>query len=375
MDSSPFAIVIRDAEGKHVYCNNQYMRIIKIQSEEEIKDKKYDVINISKFDMEEIRKKDNKVLKTKNTISYTKTIIENNEKHIVDITKSPWIKDGKIEGIITVIKENSYNKEIKRLREGFFYNMKHEIRTPINVIFSAIQLMKQKINQHSTIKNDESIQKQIDTIVNNTLRLNKLSKNFIDLTSLDFGNVEYTPNNYDIVSTVENLCIDIKRYTNLEYLTIIFDTEFEEKIITFDKMKLERIVMNIISNSVKFNEGKRNIEVYIYEEDNMINISIKDDGYGIEEEKLEKIFQPFNEVENRINKIREGSAVGLTLAQRFVEMHGGKIQVKSEIGGGSEFIIKIPNIYYEDLDNNNWVDKTDTNTYENIVSEFSDIYE
>lgn len=269
----------------------------------------------------------------------------------------------------------SYKEELDKLKEGFFYNLKHEFRTPINVIITTIQLLENKLKDFNISDYENLLMKSIERIRINSLRILKLSNNFIDLTSAYNGNTIFNFHNYDIVSTVEDICLDINNYGRFKNLRIIFDTEIEEKIISFDKVKLERIIMNLISNSIKFNYGNRIINVTIYLKDNKVNISVKDNGYGISEKKLETIFDEFSNSEKRLNKVNEGCGVGLAIVKHFVEAHKGKINVKSELGKGSEFIIEMPDVVIEDLQKNTWFTKIHNNREERITMELSDIYE
>lgn len=375
LDLIPLQIAYRNLEGKYIYCNKKYASQLGINEREKLYGKKCDEIDEIIYNINKIKKTDDEVVKRKTAIEYEEVIYINNKKYIFEINKAPIIDNNNVKGILSLKKPISYKEELDKLKEGFFYNLKHEFRTPINVIITTIQLLENKLKDFNISDYENLLMKSIERIRINSLRILKLSNNFIDLTSAYNGNTIFNFHNYDIVSTVEDICLDINNCGRFKNLRIIFDTEIEEKIISFDKVKLERIIMNLISNSIKFNDGNRIINVTIYLKDNKVNISVKDNGYGISEKKLETIFDEFSNSEKRLNKVNEGCGVGLAIVKHFVEAHKGKINVKSELGKGSEFIIEMPDVVIEDLQKNTWFTKIHNNREERITMELSDIYE
>lgn len=153
-------------------------------------------------------------------------------------------------------------------------------------------------------------------------------------------------------------------------ISIVFDTDIEEKIIAFDADMMERIILNLLSNSIKFTEKGGKIEVNISDKGKEISISVKDNGIGIPSNKLDKIFDIFTQVDNSLRKTG-GSGIGLYLVKSLVELHGGRIFVESEYGKGTEFTIVLP---YKTIDDNLVIKKEDISNIERISIEFSDIY-
>jgi len=154
----------------------------------------------------------------------------------------------------------------------------------------------------------------------------------------------------------------------------LFDTEVEERILACDGDKIERIMLNLISNSIKFTEPGGKILVNIYDKENEIIISVKDTGLGIPIEKQEQVFERFVQVDKSLVRNKDGSGIGLSLVKSLIEMHEGTIKLKSEWGKGSEFIIKLPvkvlsheDVYIPNNYNHN-------GNIEKIQVEFSDIY-
>lgn len=374
LDIVPDYIFYRDLMGRNIYCNEGYARDFIGKPKEEIYGKTYEELGVLKSYFNVGKIKDSEVIEKKKSLQYTQTIYLDGGRYTVDIEKYPTFdKDGNVDGILGKIRKVSHDEELNKLKDGFFSNIKHEFRTPINMIMLSTQLLENRCEYCGLDNCKNCFIKDIHRIKLNTLRILKISNNFIDLTGLQAGDIEYSPGNYDIVECVESVCNDINDYKKFKNITIIFDTVVEELVVSFDKVKLERVLLNLISNAIKFNHKDGTVIVSISLEEDFVNISVKDTGIGIKEEDLENIFNEFYNVEDRLVKSCEGLGIGLKLTKHLVEMHNGFISLKSSLGKGSEFIVRIPNIIEECI--SNVLDKVYYNRLEKIKIEFSDIYE
>lgn len=156
-------------------------------------------------------------------------------------------------------------------------------------------------------------------------------------------------------------------------MNIVFDTDIEELIISFDMEKMERIILNLISNAVKFRkENKGKIIISITHNDEFVNIRVKDNGIGISKNNIDKIFGKYVRLNDERSIIKEGTGIGLSLVKSLVKLHDGEVTVDSEIGKWTEFNIKIPNrtSIKESIDTY----EKDLDRVEKIRIEFSDIY-
>ena len=231
--------------------------------------------------------------------------------------------------------------EDNKLKLDFFVNISHELRTPVNLISSTIQLI--KLNLKNLSKEDANIiSKYIDIMESNSMRLIRLINNLIDSTKIDSGFVKFTPINADIIKFVEDVCDSVVDYVDFNKMNLIFDTDREEEIVLFDPDIIERILLNLLSNAVKFNKVDGTIYVNLYTKDDEIRITVRDEGIGIPKEKLSSIFKRFEQLKTK-NKIeKQGSGIGLYLVKSLVTLHGGNIKVESKVNEGSKFIITIP---------------------------------
>jgi signal transduction histidine kinase len=266
-------------------------------------------------------------------------------------------------------------EEANNAKNTFVANISHELKTPITVIQSATQLFEMKV------KNMEGIDKNyhcshIRTIKQNCRRLLRLINNLIDVTKVDAGFMRLQLQNLNIVRLVEKITNSVAEYAKAKRINVTFSKSIKELTITVDPDKVERILFNLLSNAIKFTEAGGNIIVSIYATNEDIYISVKDTGIGIPSGKLDMIFERFNNIDNILSRNHEGSGIGLSLAKSFAELHGGKISVKSKLGNGSEFTVKLPIIEL----NSNQLDEyqnyiVDSNIYSDRLNvEFSDIY-
>ena len=173
-------------------------------------------------------------------------------------------------------------------------------------------------------------------------RLIRLINNLLDITKIDSGYLNLNLINCDVVNVVENIAMSVVEYINNKSLSLVFDTDIEEKIMAIDPDKIERIILNLLSNAVKFTEPGGKIFVDILDEGQSIVIKVRDTGVGIPKEKQRLIFDRFMQVDKSLSRAQEGSGIGLSLTQALVKLHNGNVRVKSEVGEGTEFIVELP---------------------------------
>lgn len=265
--------------------------------------------------------------------------------------------------------------ELEKLRTEFFANISHELRTPLNIILGSIKVLSMNLEKESIDK--EKIFNLINTEKQNCFRLLRLINNLIDSTKIDTGYFELNMVNCNMVNIVEEITLSAAEYIKSNNLNLIFDTDIEEKIVACDLDKLERIMLNILSNAVKFTDLGGNIFVNIYDGEEFITICIEDNGIGIHKDKLDIIFDRFRQVDRSFTRNHEGSGIGLSLVKFLVEILGGTISVESEYGVGTKFIIKLPVKLIDDSKNKENIKLLDNNLnshVEKIKIEFSDIY-
>lgn len=310
-------------------------------------------------------------------------IIQNHSMTIIsDDSELKLVKNTEL-----LVKERELVENSRLLKEALYYdklkteflsNISHELRTPLNVMLSSIQLI-MNLNAFSSpeaLDNNESVKisKYLKVIQQNCYRQLRLVNNLIDVSKIDSNYSMLNPQICNIVETIENITMSIADYIESKGIELVFDTNLEEIFVKCDPDQIERIILNLLSNAIKFTNPGGCIRVDINSSNKKVFIAIKDTGKGIPQDELEFIFDRFHQVDNtRENK---GSGIGLSLVKSLVEMHNGNINVKSEMGKGTEFVIDMPcmtkigfarSFYSKDKD-------SIQNHVEKINIEFSDIY-
>ncbi|MGL5348203.1 MAG: ATP-binding protein [Peptostreptococcaceae bacterium] len=266
--------------------------------------------------------------------------------------------------------------QMETLKNEFFANISHEFRTPLNIILGTMQLMQRNVENGKISWNEKlNLESHINYIKQNSYRLLRLVNNLIDITSIESGYYQLQLGNYNIVDIVENITLSVAQYTKEQGINLIFDTNCEEKIIACDPEKIERVVLNLLSNATKYTDKNGCIYVDLIVEDNIIKVSVKDDGVGISEDKLDIIFDRFKKIDNSLNRKCEGSGIGLSLVKSLVELQNGNIYVESKLGEGSKFTFELPTKLIDEslqVTLNREISKS--SQIEKCNIEFSDIY-
>ena len=263
--------------------------------------------------------------------------------------------------------------EYDKVKTEFFANISHELRTPLNVILGTLQLLKLYLREDEHIS--KRIHKHVQVMKQNCYRLVRLVNNLIDVTKIDAGFYSLRPQYCDIVGLIKDITLSVAGYIESKNIALAFYTEVTKANMVVDPDKIERVMLNLLSNAVKFTDPGGKIKVTIEGYENNIRIRVADTGIGIQEDKMGLLFQRFRQVDKSLTRNHEGSGIGLSLVKSLVNMHGGEIQVYSEYGKGSEFIIDLPFENFKDR----LIDQAQdfiglSDRIERIHVEFSDIY-
>ena len=281
----------------------------------------------------------------------------------IDVTKRKEVEEEK--------KKLEETIQLESIRNEFFGNISHEFKTPLNIILGIVQLIDKNIELDNITK--ENLIRHVDIMKQNSYRLLRLVNNLIDISRIDIGYYNLQPSNYNIVKVIEDITLSIAEYVKHKKINLIFNTDVEEITLACDPDKIERVILNLLSNAIKYTDDNGDIYVSLNKVNEDVVVSVKDSGVGIPNDKLELIFDRFGQANDILSRRCEGSGIGLSIVKSIVEMHGGKIEVFSEIGKGSEFVFNIP---IKILEEENVILTCDNKDYhvEKCNIEFSDIY-
>lgn len=266
-----------------------------------------------------------------------------------------------------VIKKYLELYEDKEAQEDFILNISHDLRSPLSVILGILQCYK---NDYS---DPEKVQEHMDSVKRNCYKILKLINNIIDSTKLQQKHFKINRQNIDIINLIEWNVSAIDKYAKMKNISLVFDTNVEECIVAVDISAFDRIIMNLISNAIKFSKENSCVFINIWKDEKNVTISVRDQGVGIPKNEQKAIFNRFIQSTKNNKSEYSGSGIGLDLVANLVKAHEGSIELESIEGVGSEFKVKIPIIKLEDgceID----ISKDLNSRVDIFEVEFSDIY-
>jgi signal transduction histidine kinase len=225
-----------------------------------------------------------------------------------------------------------------RHKSEFLANMSHELRTPLNAIIGFSEVLQERMFGELNEKQAE----YTDDILSSGRHLLSLINEILDLSKVEAGRMELELATFDLPLAIDNARTFVRERAAKHGIHV--DVTVDERLgdFTGDERKIKQILLNLLSNAVKFTlEGGR-IGIKARQVDGSVEISVSDTGIGISPEDQAKIFEEFRQVGGDYAHKREGTGLGLTLAKKFVELHGGRIWVTSEVGKGSTFTFSLP---------------------------------
>ena len=264
-------------------------------------------------------------------------------KYKYEVKKLDRLVKERTKDLVEEMKKNTilHNKNIKleRNKNSYFVNLSHELRTPLNVMSSTNQLLK-GLSGNSII-DGEKLNYYVDISQRNCKRLLNLINNILDSSKLQNDMYQITLKETDVVYLVEETALTLKDYIYSKGIDLIIDPQIEEKMIKCDPYEIERCIINLVGNAVKFTPEGGSITIDIEDLDDKVKISVTDTGCGIDEKFHKAIFDRFSQVEDS-EPVKSGSGLGLTITNQIIKLHKGKIYVESELGKGSTFVIILP---------------------------------
>jgi signal transduction histidine kinase len=224
-----------------------------------------------------------------------------------------------------------------RHKSEFLANMSHELRTPLNAIIGFSEVLSEgmfgEINEKQT--------EYLKDILESGQHLLSLINDILDLSKIEAGRMELEPTDFDLPSAIENALILVRERASRRGITL--GRTIDERLgdIRADERKVKQVLLNLLSNALKFTPEGGSIDVRAGLQDGAAAISVTDTGVGIAPEDQEAVFEEFRQVGTAAKKV-EGTGLGLALSRKFIELHGGRIWVKSQVGAGSTFTFTLP---------------------------------
>jgi len=237
------------------------------------------------------------------------------------------------------IEEKSRQLEVAdRHKSEFLASMSHELRTPLNAVIGFSEVLLDRMFGELNPKQDEYLQ----DILASGRHLLSLINDILDLAKIEAGRMELEVTDFDLPQAIDNAITLIRERAARRAITLEVDVDPRLGEIKGDERKVKQVLLNLLSNAIKFTPEGGRVKVQAGLADGFAEISVIDTGVGIAPEDHEAVFEEFRQVGSDYAKKHEGTGLGLTLSRRFVELHGGKIWVKSQLGQGATFTFTLP---------------------------------
>jgi two-component system, NtrC family, sensor kinase len=224
-----------------------------------------------------------------------------------------------------------------RHKSEFLANMSHELRTPLNAIIGFSEVLGERMFGALNEKQEEYL-KDIHASGQHLL---SLINDILDLSKIEAGRMELELTDFDLPATLDNALTLVRERAGRRGIALVLTVDERLAQVRADERKVRQVVLNLLSNAIKFTPEGGGIDVRAVPVDGMVEISVRDTGVGIAPEDQEAIFEEFRQVGTAAKKV-EGTGLGLALSRKFVDLHGGRIWVTSQVGTGSAFTFTIP---------------------------------
>ncbi len=242
---------------------------------------------------------------------------------------------------------NQMNDELRRLyteleaasqhKSEFLANMSHELRTPLNAIIGFSQVLHDEMVGPVNPKQAE----YLDDIISSGNHLLLLINDVLDLSKVEAGQVELEVHPFSLREALERGVVMVRERATEEGVRVAFAADPEVDVVDGDERRIKQVIFNLLSNAVKFTPAGGEVDVSATRVNGEVRVSVADTGPGIAPEDRDRIFEEFQQSETGVGQ-REGTGLGLSLSKRFVELHGGRLWLESELGHGSTFTFALP---------------------------------
>ncbi|SEF84926.1 His Kinase A (phospho-acceptor) domain-containing protein [Caloramator fervidus] len=252
-----------------------------------------------------------------------------------------------------------------------FNSICHDLKNPLNIILSCIQILEIYESSGKIYHQKGLLKKYLNMLKQNSFRLIRLVNNILDVTKIESNLFSIKLTNQDMVRLLENITSSVSEYAISKGISVSFSSNVSEKILAVDPDKVERIMLNLISNAIKFTPVGGNIKISFEDLNDKVLILVQDNGIGMTKEEVKDVFNKYKQMK-RNYKENEGTGLGLSLVKKLVELHHGKIWVESKKGKGTKFYLEFP----VRLVKEEGIREQNINSLvEKINIEFSDVYQ
>ena len=240
-------------------------------------------------------------------------------------------------GEVRLVHDVTKERELEQLKDDFYSTVSHELRTPLFSIQGFAQIMLEEDEL------DQNTQKEfLDTIRRQATQLSEMVNNLLDLSKFEEGKLELEKEPLSLLEVIQQTILRLQGFAHQQKVTLIPNLPPQLPEVIGDRQRLEQVLTNLIGNAIKFSATDDQVAVSASETGTDLLVQVEDKGIGIPPEDLESIFSRYYQAGNKSERSAMGSGLGLHIAKKIVEGHGGQIWVESEDGQGSTFSFTLP---------------------------------
>jgi len=334
------AIIAFDRDEKVVYLNPQAERILKVKKAEIVGQKVEEIIEnqellsaLQSFDHKEVSAKEERLELTQ------EVILPGEPPTILRILTTPLLdKDQKYVGYLKTFQDLTSEREIDRLKSEFLSTVSHDLRTPLTSIKGYVDLI-----LDGDAGEISDIQREfLEIVKHNNDRLVKLINDVLDISKIESGRVHFRIEPIQLEDVVHDVIDTFKNLMAQKKIRLITDIPQALGSVAADQDRIGQVVMNLVSNALKYTPAGGTIEVNLKEEGHRLIFSVIDTGIGISSEDQKYLFTRFFRVDSSLTQEVGGSGLGLSICKSIINLHGGEIWIESELGQGSNFSFSLP---------------------------------
>jgi PAS domain S-box-containing protein len=368
LDNTTAVIYLKDTDGKYLLINHQYESLFHVSKEQAVGKTDADLFPPELANA--FRSNDLKVLEARRPLELEEVALHDGSLRtylslkfpLCDVSGQPYAVCGistditerkRAEGALQAlmvsleekVKERTAELEMARdqalmatrHKSEFLANMSHELRTPLNAVIGFSDMLLEKMFGDLNQKQYEYVQ----DILSSGRHLLALINDILDLSKVESGRIELELSTFNLPMALENTLTLIRERASHNGIQVSIDIDAGVGEYTADERKVKQILLNLLSNAIKFTPEGGHISVGATLREGEVEIAVTDTGIGIAPDDHQRIFAEFYQIRSGMRK-PEGTGLGLALAKKFVELHGGRIWVKSQVGQGSTFTFTLP---------------------------------
>ncbi len=325
-------LILIDSRGYINLINKGYKEIFRVNPDDYLNRLYYEVI-----EYQEVSRLVEEIFITEQKVSKQMLLPLSIERRYFDVYGVPIIGTNNVwKGVLLVFHDITDIKNLENMRKDFVANVSHELKTPVTSIkgFSETLL-------DGAMNDKKALEEFLTIILKESDRLQSLINDLLELSKIEQQDFRLNIHEFDIVQTLKDVITLISHKADEKNISIQFNCKKERVILEADMHRIKQVFINLIGNAIAYTPINGFVSIIVTELDHSVQITVQDTGIGIEKVEISRIFERFYRVDRARSRNSGGTGLGLAIVKHIVEVHRGKINVKSELGKGSEFIIEL----------------------------------